>query len=97
MNKSQYPYAKRQKINADFENMNENDKGFHQSNKPRWSIDGTLTYAIPGNAPTMHEGSMVQVMNAVTAQPKDIRFAKFVQTTEVRLFVYSKPYIVQQC
>ncbi|GAB7340385.1 hypothetical protein MBLNU457_6827t1 [Dothideomycetes sp. NU457] len=56
--------------------MNESDQAFHDSVKPTWTPNGTLVYAIAGNAPPVDDDLMMNVGKSVVAEGKDIRFAK---------------------
>jgi len=56
--------------------MNEFDQAFHSSVKPTWTPDGTLVYAIAGNAPIIDDNLMSNAGRSVVAEGKDIRFAK---------------------
>ncbi|OCL13785.1 hypothetical protein AOQ84DRAFT_224189, partial [Glonium stellatum] len=72
------PYAKRPKTVDDLEDMDPKDRSFHQSNKPRWSADGTLIYATSGNTPSMDDGILRSLKGSIVSEHKDIRFAKLV-------------------
>jgi len=65
--------------------MNETDRAFHDSVKPTWTPDGTLVYAIPGNAPALGDDLMVNANKSVVAEGKDVRFARFVAAEDVCL------------
>ena len=63
--------------------MNEADQAFHDSVKPTWTPDGTLVYAIPGNAPTLGDDMMGNAGKSVVGESKDVRFARFVAPEDV--------------
>jgi len=56
--------------------MNESDQAFHDSVKPTWTPDGTLVYAIAGNAPLVDDDLLTNIGKSVVAEGRDIRFAK---------------------
>ena len=65
--------------------MNESDRAFHDSVRPTWTPDGTLVYAIPGNAPAVDDDMMVTANKSLVAEGKDVRFARFVAFEDVCL------------
>lgn len=78
---SQWPYPKRSKSD-DFSDLSEHDKAFHTSVKPSWTTDGTLVYAIAGDAPPPF-GNMTTSKEPIVSEHKDIRFAKFSASKDV--------------
>ncbi|KAF2104111.1 hypothetical protein NA57DRAFT_50958 [Rhizodiscina lignyota] len=73
----EWPHAKRPKTIDAFTEMSETEKAFHLSNKPSWGPDGTLVYAIPGNAKKLRGGPVVNLKDSLVGEYKDIRFARF--------------------
>jgi len=63
--------------------MNESDQAFHDSVKPTWTPDGTLVYAIAGNAPLVDDNLLMNAGKSVVAEGKDIRFAKMKAPVDV--------------
>ncbi|GAB7353807.1 hypothetical protein MBLNU459_g4186t1 [Dothideomycetes sp. NU459] len=72
----EWPYSKRTKPDDAYNNTSDADKAFHSSVKPSWSADGTLVYAIAGNAPAA-TGNMTTSKQPIVSEHNDIRFAKF--------------------
>ncbi|EOD51579.1 putative nucleoporin sonb protein [Neofusicoccum parvum UCRNP2] len=72
-----WPYQKRPKTGDDLEDPNEADKAFHDTFKPTWAHDGTLTYTALGNAPRMQGNFIANLKSSIVSQHKDVRFAKF--------------------
>ncbi|KAF2754650.1 hypothetical protein EJ05DRAFT_479087 [Pseudovirgaria hyperparasitica] len=72
---SKIPFTKKPKV-TDASQLTGNDKAFHECNKPHWSPDGTLVYAINANAPTLDEGMVVNVNQPLVGEQKDIRYAQ---------------------
>ncbi|KAK4988887.1 hypothetical protein LTR50_003621 [Elasticomyces elasticus] len=79
----EWPYAKQSKTGDDTDDMNENDKAFHDSVKPSWTRDQTLVYAMPGDAPLMQDGILVNRGGSIVSEGKDIRFAKFSEPVDL--------------
>jgi nuclear pore complex protein Nup98-Nup96 len=77
------PYAKRPKTSDDLDKMDDMDKKFHYTNKPRWSVDGTLVYAASGNAPQIEGSILAKSKQPIVSEYKDIRFAKIATHPDV--------------
>ncbi|THZ60174.1 hypothetical protein D6C86_05164 [Aureobasidium pullulans] len=72
----EWPYQKQSRTEDAFADMNEAERGFHSSFKPRWATDGTLVHTTTGTAPTT-SGNMGNSKKPIVSEHKDIRFAKF--------------------
>ncbi|KAI4721019.1 hypothetical protein E4T48_02648 [Aureobasidium sp. EXF-10727] len=72
----EWPYQKQSRTEDAFADMNETERGFHTSFKPRWTTDGTLVHSAANNAPTL-SGNMVASKKPLVSEHRDIRFAKF--------------------
>lgn len=64
--------------------MNDTERGFHASVKPRWAADGTLVYSITGTAPQV-SGNMAISKKPIVSEHKDIRFAQFSSPQDVSI------------
>lgn len=73
----QWPYQKRPKTGDDLDDPTESDKAFHDTFKPTWAHDGTLTHIALGNAPRMQGDFIANLKNSIVGEHKDVRFAKF--------------------
>ncbi|KAF2136212.1 uncharacterized protein K452DRAFT_313381 [Aplosporella prunicola CBS 121167] len=78
-----WPYAKKPKTGEELAALDDADKAFHESFKPTWTFDGTLTYATPGNTPRMQGDFLANLKGSVVGQHRDIRFAKFSAPTDI--------------
>lgn len=75
--------------------MSEMDRGYHESYKPSWGPGATLLYAMPSKFKLSQRKSTQT--NAVindqkelfVSEGRDIRFAKFASTPEVRTRITS--------
>lgn len=67
--------------------MDESDAIFHQTNKPRWTYDGTLIYAVSGSAPKLKEGVLTNLKGRLVSEHKDIRFAKLATPADVSTYI----------
>lgn len=67
--------------------MDENDKAFHLSIKPRWGPDGRLVYATSADAPQLVNGTLVNVDDSIISEHTDIRFAKFATPSDVSVLI----------
>lgn len=74
-NKKQYPYLKKPRLSTSDE-IDEEDFEFHNSFKPSFSADGTVTYAVPGSAPQV-SGILTPALQSFVGEHNDIRFARF--------------------
>ncbi|KEQ62662.1 uncharacterized protein M437DRAFT_48873 [Aureobasidium melanogenum CBS 110374] len=72
----EWPYQKQSRTEDAFADMNENERGFHTSFKPRWATDGTLVYSTTSAAPPLF-GNMIGTKKPIVSEHKDVRFAKF--------------------
>ncbi|KAF2089518.1 hypothetical protein K490DRAFT_37272 [Saccharata proteae CBS 121410] len=87
----EWPYQKKPKTGDDLDGMDDADRAFHESYKPHWTVDGTLTYATPGDAPKL-QGSLISNLRAsMVGQHKDVRFAKFTTPADVSSHANGSP------
>lgn len=82
---SQWPYSKKSKV-ADSNDLDEMDRQFHDTNKPRWAPDGTLVHTVSGSVPRMEDGFIVNVKGSAVSEHSDTRLAKFVTPVNVGIF-----------
>ncbi|KAK7515235.1 nuclear protein 96-domain-containing protein [Phyllosticta citriasiana] len=79
----EWPYQKTPKTGDDLGEMDERDKAFHDSFKPRWTLDGGFTYTVPGSAPRMEGNFFNNFGRSLVGQQKDVRFAKFATPEDI--------------
>ncbi|KAI9688364.1 MAG: hypothetical protein M1822_001313 [Bathelium mastoideum] len=72
----EWPYAKRTRLDDDFEQLNDNDKAYYRSFRPSWNVDDTLSYTVPPDDPKLSDGVFAQSLWPLASEDKDIRFAK---------------------
>src|SRR6266516_2580892 len=72
--------------------MNSTERAFHNSLRPSWAPDGTLVYAMPstlasrtGKKSTHKDGLILDRRGLIASESKDIRFAGFIYSEDVRL------------
>lgn len=77
--------------------MDERDQAFHDSQKPSWSPDGTLIYAMAGKCGPLKggtsahmSGSILEQKDVLVSEGKDIRFVKFATTPDVGSLYFAK-------
>ncbi|CAD0089018.1 unnamed protein product [Aureobasidium mustum] len=91
----EWPYQKQSRTENAFANMDEPERGFHTSFKPRWAADGTLVYGTTNAAPSL-SGNMVGSMKPLVSEHRDVRFARFnspqdTVTTSLQLQLQKSP------
>ena len=70
--------------------MNEMDRKYHESYKPSWGPEATLLYAMPSKVnllpmkSTQTDAIMNDVKGTFVSEGRDVHFAKFAVTTQVR-------------
>lgn len=80
----QWPYQKHTNGDLDTTKMTAVDQSFHSSFKPAWASDGTIVYAVAGNAHALgSEGLLVDAKASIVSEGKDVRFAKFSAPADV--------------
>ncbi|KAI5206092.1 hypothetical protein E4T39_02718 [Aureobasidium subglaciale] len=72
----EWPYHKQSRTEDAFADMNETERGFHTSFKPRWATDGTLVYSTNGTAPAP-SGNTISSKRPIVSEQKEVRFAQF--------------------
>ncbi|KAI9693408.1 MAG: hypothetical protein M1820_009284 [Bogoriella megaspora] len=72
----EWPYAKRTKLDEDFQQLDDRDKAYYRSFKPSWSGDNVLSYASQGIAQQTEDEILTQNGTPLVSEKRDIRFAK---------------------
>ena len=69
--------------------LSSTERTFHDSFRPSWTLDGTLVYAMPTLASrsgkSIHTDGILLDRQAIASEGKDIRFAGFIYSDDVRL------------